>query len=454
MTPTVITQNLLGSVTDLSPASRDNTTPAANSDVQRVFGDFFGELQRHGIAYVILHGYERFPEEIDSDIDYAVGHADLPRIRPLLGAVARRHGWVLAQTLEHQLYSTYCVVIDPDQTVNHLKLDVCSHYIHNGCLLLRDSVLLEGRRQYRKFSVPSPSSEFIYVLAKLLGKDKAIGDYLPRLRELWLADLGGAQRRFTDLLGETGRSLDEWFREPPEAWRQLRMTMNMRNRFGPALRAGEGLRLARRIFRPTGIHIAMLGPDGAGKSTLIENLCEMLAPCFGKQRVFKFRPDVFRRIKPGIEPNPHGRSPRGKVISWAKVCYYFADWWLGWLLFLLPARIHSALILFDRDFDDIGIDQKRYLIQGSWALARALRLWVPKADATFILEADSEAIHARKPELTRDELDRQKCAFRRLAETDARYHLVCADKPAEEVARTVSHQILRLMAARAAPKQK
>src|SRR5438874_542892 len=129
--------------------------------------------------------------------------------------------------------------------------------------------------------------------------------------------------------------------------------MRARNGYGPALCAAEARRRLFRAFRPDGLHIAVLGPDGAGKSTLIETLFRSLAPCFGQQRVFKFRPDVFKRIAAGTEPNPHGRPPRSQVVSWLKTIYYFADWWLGWLFLIAPARSRGGLVVFDRDFDDL-----------------------------------------------------------------------------------------------------
>ena len=48
--------------------------------------------------------------------------------------------------------------------------------------------------------------------------------------------------------------------------------------------------------------------------------------------------------------NPHGRAPRNAVSSCLRVIYYFADHWVGWLVIVLPARIRSTLVIFDRDF--------------------------------------------------------------------------------------------------------
>ena len=425
------------------------TSRLVKSSAGEIFDAFFRRLEQRGIPYVILHGYHEFPARFASDVDYAVPAADLPRIAPLLAGLVRERGWVVAQTCQHELFAAYSIAIDPEDAENHLALDVCSHFAKDRCLLLRDTVLLDGRRRHgRGFFIPAPASEFIYLLAKALGKKSPIANQMPRLRELWALDPAGAQQHFGELCGETGRALEEWLRQPAHEWERLRATLHARTRYAPARLVAETLRRFRRALRPAGLHIALLGPDGSGKTTLLQNLERLLAPCFSRQRVFKFRPDVFNRIEPGMEPRPHDRTPRGRLVSWAKILYYFADWWLGLFARLLPERRRGALVVFDRDFDDLVIDQRRYLVQGVGTLVRGLRRFVPRADATFILDADPQAVHARKPELPVGELERQRQAFRKLAAGEPRMRLVCADEPAEEVARVVSREVILRLAGR------
>ena len=409
------------------------------------FVEFFGTLEQRGIPYVVLHGYEDFPERFTSDVDFAVSEAERAKVAPLLAGLARDRGWVVAKSCRHALFAAYSVVIDPLNPAHHLALDGCSHFAKHGGLLVRDAIFLDGRQRHaRGFFVPAPDAEFIYLLVKALVKETPPAKFLPRLHELSALDPAGAQRRFREIFGEA----ETWTGAPAPECERLRGVLLARHRFGPALRLADAARRAGRALRPAGMHIALLGPDGSGKTTLLQNLERLLAPCFSRQRVFKFRPDVFNRIEPGTEPRPHDRAPRGRVMSWAKIFYYFADWWLGLFSRLLPERRRGALVVFDRNFDDLVIDQRRYLVQGVGALVRVLRRFVPRADATFILDAEPHAIHARKPELPVAELERQRKAFRKLAAGDRRMHLVCADEPAEEVARVVCREVILLLGER------
>ena len=165
--------------------------------------------------------------------------------------------------------------------------------------------------------------------------------------------------------------------------------MLARNKFGPALMLRETARVVKRVFQPTGICLAVLGSDGAGKSTLLAKMQTMLEPCFRHQKSLHFRPNVLQKRThddaAAITPIRTGESRKNALLTgWLRVGYYFADQWAGWLLIVLPARIRSTLVLFDRCFDDLLVDERRYRFSGTSPLVRVLRWFVPKPQLTFI----------------------------------------------------------------------
>lgn len=419
-------------------------------DAKQFFRLFFQELEKRGIPCVILHSYQQLPENISSDIDYAVPDVHLHKLRGIQVELTRKHNWALVQTLRHGVFAYYAVLVSLDDPTQSLQLDACSNYARARRLLVRESVLLGNRRPMREFFVPAPAAEFIYVLAKMFdAKNKSPAKYLPRLRELWSQEPEQAQKYFIDLFGDTGRSLKEWFDSDPEEWRKLGAVMLARNRFGPALMLREASRVVRRVYEPTGICLGMMGSDGAGKSTLLENMSKLLEPCFRYRLNFHFRPGVFEKKKTGVITDPHGQVPRNVVASWMKVFYYFADFWLGWWRRVIPARISSTLVIFDRGFDDLLVDQRRYRLSGTRGLAALLRLFVPKPDRTFVLSAPAAVLHQRKPELPLGELARQQEVLQLLAK-NKKYSLVSAVDPPAQVAGTVWREVILMLAEREA----
>jgi len=419
------------------------------SDAASFFEAFFHELEQRGVPYVILHSYQEMPERIPGDIDYAVPHVDLPKLRKIQIELARRHGWALVQTIQHGVFAFFGVLVNSQNPTENLKLDACSSYARACRFLVPESVLLAKRIPHRGFYIPAPASEFIYVLAKLYdAKNKSPAQYLPRLKELWLKEPPTAQKYFNDLFGDTGRNLAEWFERPAEEWSRLRAVMLARNWFGPVLMLREGGRIVKRVLKPTGFCLAILGSDDAGKSTLVARLRALLAPCFRYQKVLHFGPRVFQEPKQGIVADPHGRAPRNILASWLKVFYYFAEHWAGWLSVVQHGRICSMLVIFDRSFDDLLVDQRRYRLRGTSVLVRILRRFLPKADRTFVLSAPAQLLHQRKSELPIEELERQRATLCQLAASDPRYVLVSTEASVDEVARVVCRHVINFLAER------
>jgi thymidylate kinase len=199
--------------------------------------------------------------------------------------------------------------------------------------------------------------------------------------------------------------------------------------------------------QPDGLCLAVLGSDGAGKSTLLARLQELLRPIFPEQEVIHFRPKVWEKKTSGVVTDPHGRPPRNILLSWLKVAYYFADHWVGWWKIVRPAKKRGALVIFDRSFDDLLVDEKRYRLRGTALLVKLLRRCLPRNDAIFVLAAPANILHARKPELSLDELERQQTVLERLAKSSERYVLVSAAEAPEKVAQMVRQEVLICMAA-------
>ncbi|HYV28649.1 MAG TPA: hypothetical protein VFA77_14020, partial [Candidatus Eisenbacteria bacterium] len=74
----------------------------SSSDLFRLF---FSELERLEIPYVILHSYDRFPEHLSSDVDFAVLTSDLSKLAGIQTELAERHGWRLAHAVEAHIYA-------------------------------------------------------------------------------------------------------------------------------------------------------------------------------------------------------------------------------------------------------------------------------------------------------------------------------------------------------------
>lgn len=190
--------------------------------------------------------------------------------------------------------------------------------------------------------------------------------------------------------------------------------------------------------------VALLGPDGAGKSTLIQNLQESLAKPFeGRSSVFHLRPSVIGgTVEKGPVTNPHGKPPRSALLSLLKILYYALDYCLGYLLKVRPLLVCSSLVLFDRYFDDLLADPRRYRFGGPQWFPRVVRRLIPKPNLFLILDVPEKQLLARKCEVSPEELRRQQHSYRQLAAELPNAVLLDGSLPAVQVARNASEAIL------------
>ena len=404
------------------------------------------------IRYSILHGWQSLPERLPSDLDIAIAPEDLKKLERRL----RDNGnGELVQLLQHETSCYYFVLaVGEENWIRFIPVDTAVDYRRDGRVYFTAKELLAGRQEWNGLWVAAPEVEFAYLLVKKVSKG-ALPDHqkvrLQVLHELLSEEAYSVARR---LFGTRwGEHLLHWLTHSdwatfeanlPSLKRALRWEVVKRDPLNP-LRywIPEIKRVWRRWWYPTGLFVVVLGPDGAGKSTLIQHLQKNLGGAFRRTTVFHFRPSLFGRDKAGgSETNPHGKSPRPWLLSVLKIHYYLFDYVLGYLLKVRTHLVHSTLVLFDRYYDDLLVDPYRYRYDGPQWLIKLARKFIPQTDLFLILDVPEEQLLARKQEVSLDEMRRQREAYRQLAMELPDAVLLDGSSPAKKVARNASEVAL------------
>jgi thymidylate kinase len=413
-----------------------------------------------GKEYSVLHGWKSLPKGPASDVDIVVSERDLPALER---ALRRDCGANIAQVIRYEGGCGFFFVAvretqdDPEFT----QIDAATAYSRDGRILLDSSELLEGRWKFNGMWVVRPEAEFAYLLTKKICKRTFPAHQRERLKELQEALDHQAFQIAEDLLGGDGASLvidsiaaSDWNAIESNLDSLHRKLLGRASRRHPWNSArywtAELKRAVWRWRNPTGLMLAVMGPDGSGKSTLIERLKKKAGPLFWwKAALFHFRPDVLGTTEDrGPVLEPHLEPPRDFLSSALKLGYYAADFCAGYVKTIRPGLIRSRLMIFDRYYHDLLVDQRRYRYSAPLFLVRLVSHLIPHPDMFLILDASEATIHQRKQELSLEELRRQRIAYRQFAAGLPNAVLLDGSAPPSVVARQAHRHIIDAMKVR------
>ena len=426
-------------------------------DVQaRVARLLIKKLEEECDKYCILTGYEGLPDRFDSDIDFMVNRRDVERIPAIVDEIAEATGTSLFQVIPHEVSArAFRLAATNEDGLEFIQPDSCFDYRHFGTLWLRADEMLVGRRRHPGgFWIPSAAYEFIYYLIKRVNK-RDFGDaHGARLSRFYNEDPAKCKdllQRFWSAKSASAlagmAATGEWdpLKENIQDYRRELRKASV-ERF-PANVVSLGKRASHaldRILQPTGGWIAFIGPDGCGKSFVIEAVTGDFASAFQRIVRYHLRPKSLPARTNSETPvtDPHGKPVRGGLYSMAKMLYLFADYWLGYLSSVRPATVRTRLVVFDRYFYDILVDPRRVLYGGPAWLPKMLARLVPRPDLVLLLNASPEVLWSRKQEVPYEEVVRQQAGYLRVAREMGDVIVIDAAGTREEVVLKARHAIL------------
>jgi O-antigen/teichoic acid export membrane protein/thymidylate kinase len=419
----------------------------------------FGLMEELNLHYCLLAEPYGESDASVSRLEITLLRADRARF-PLLLEKLREKGYVPLQSIPLAADDCrYDFATFTDADVHFFSLTIQETF-PEGRLLITDGGTLARRENRGNCWIACEADQFCHLLSKVSLEGVITEGQRGQLKQLAEA-LGSSEteRVAARLFGKgfetevaAACACGEWDRILGRLRAQMRRVTLRTTGLGCLVYMLLQLRcMLRRWFRPSGVYLVILGPDGAGKSTLTHKIFEFFGPLFEGHRKFQWRPQMLKPRKeetPWFNP-PHTQPPYGPLRSAAHLLAVLVDYWVAYPTLIRPLLARTALIVYDRDLHDLLVDRLRYRYGGPGWLCRFAVDLMPKPETVYLtLDAEPDIILGRKNEVARDELERQRSAYRELAAGLPNSTVVRTDRGIEASACSAMTAVLKYMAGR------
>jgi hypothetical protein len=383
---------------------------------------FFQSLDDNNIKYAVLRNYLGLPLSNSSkDIDILFNPSEIDNTQSILIECASNLGYLLiwSNPLDHLKGFVFAKVGDSVQTI---KFNLFIGLRWRGLDYLSSNKLLANRKEYNGIHVLDSIDESIvsYFYHTLFTKkiknkyhNKIINDFksfdiFDRLQ--YLFNSNNNQKLIEESISDLNKSV-------LKNRKKIILKLFMKS-FGIKyfIRLLKNIHTEYFLRLKFGYFISFSGPDGVGKSTLVDTLNNILFELgitdktvpdhLLSENVPALHKSIFAkksRLKQKYD-KPYSVKPVSYFESFLRSCYYIVIFiYDGFLIFNRKRK--NNLVIYDRYIMDFSVDTRRMRIKMPDILSKLILKLLKFDDFNVLITAEADQILERKDELNREQLD-------------------------------------------------
>lgn len=430
----------------------------------------FREFEKRGVSYCVLRNYDFLPHVVGNDIDILISENSKDLVEEIVSECAGEYDWTLRRRGKPLYFIFYRM--NEDSWI-FFRLDIVTKVSSGRITYSPSDLLLRSTCLNNKaIRVLAPTSEIFHILIhSLLGPIYNESRYVSHLNkkissmdvkwdelELYLQYV--FPRSTVNYIIKTLHRNDvgELFKKRRLLkcrllWKQGSISMVDRV-IRIFKRAADKLR---RLVRPTGLFVVLLGPDGVGKSTAGRQTVEIFK-MFHRIVVhlhLGFRPAVLptRPTFPFAKNNPCTKAEESQYralerdtrdeMGFFRLIYYTLDYLLGYFIYIRPVIQRNGIVMAERYYYDYlaGFRKNPKVTTPLW-IVKTLFMFMPKPGIVILLHADAEEVHRRRDELTLPEIQCQLEEYEKLGRKAKHFCKVSTGKRKDQVATEIFDNIV------------
>ena len=371
--------------------------------------------------YAILRSHEELPENFSShDIDILVEKSEFTLLKKDIYKILMEFNYQLLMVNTNDRFITFIIAKQNGDELEYLYLDFFFNYSLYGVHLIDALDVLKKRVFNGKVYHVNKVYEFLekYLNTTLLNK-KYPSKYNNILNEVNENYSSEVNNQLSSIFNINNLSIDACRKRSGKYLIKKAFFRNLVS--NPLKQASNSFKFIyyylKGKLKPNGFSFSITGPDGSGKTTILDGLELHFSKTYREVAYNHFRPKVMPRIaelfnKTGLKKDvdvEYDKPHRGKKTSIPssifRLLYYIVDYIIGYYKVVKPILVRRGVVIFDRYFTDIISDSKRSQINLNYKVVFFLRRLVPKMNYNFIIFVDPQIILERKQELTKNQID-------------------------------------------------